>query len=99
MIPESQAPIRGPLSRYGYFTYRSPPISSGISRIVFLLLLRWDIPSGTKNSEIAKCLVVVWLAKEQLQLRLEQVKVCSLDVSPLLSTVEMRAIRCYDGLI
>ena len=48
-----------------------------------------------KNSEIAKILSIL----EQLWLRPERVKVCSVDVPPLLSMVEMRAIRHYNGFI
>ena len=48
-----------------------------------------------KNSEITKILSIL----EWLQLRPERVKVCSVDVPPLLSTVEMRAIRHYNGFI
>ena len=51
-----------------------------------------------ENSEIAKILSIL-AAKERLRLRPERVKVCSVDVSPLLSTVEMRAIRHYNGFI
>ena len=47
-----------------------------------------------ENSEIAKILSV----QEQLRLRPERVTVCSVDVAPLLSTVEMRAIRHCSGL-
>ena len=39
------------------FTYRSPPISSGTSWIVFLLLLRRDIPPGAKIAKLQKFLV------------------------------------------
>ena len=48
-----------------------------------------------ENSEIAKILSIL----ERLQLRPERVKVCSVDVPPLLSTVEMRAIHHYTGFI
>ena len=48
-----------------------------------------------KNSKIAKILGIL----ERLQLRPERVKVCSVDVSPLLSTVEIRAIHHYNGFI
>ena len=47
-----------------------------------------------ENSEIAKILSV----QERLQLRPERVTVCSVDVAPLLSTVEMRVIRHCSGL-
>ena len=48
-----------------------------------------------ENSEIAKILSIL----ERLRLRPERVKVCSVDVPPLLSTVKMRAIRHYNGFI
>ena len=51
-----------------------------------------------ENSEITKILSFL-AAKEWLQLRPEQVKVCSVDVSPLLSTVEMRMIPHCNGFI
>ena len=47
-----------------------------------------------ENSEIAKILSV----EERLQLRPERVTVCSVDIAPLLLTVEMRAIRHCSGL-
>ena len=47
-----------------------------------------------KNSEIAKILSV----QERLRLRPERVTVCYVDVAPLLSTVEMRAICHCRGL-
>ena len=51
-----------------------------------------------ENSEITKILSIL-AAKERLWLKPEQVKVCSVDVSPLLSTVEMRTIRHCNGFI
>ena len=51
-----------------------------------------------ENSEIKKILSIP-AAKEQLRLRPEQVEICSLDVSPLLSTVKMRTIRHCNGFI
>ena len=48
-----------------------------------------------ENSKIAKILSIL----EQLRLRPERVKVCSVDVPPLLSMVKMRAIHHYNGLI
>ena len=51
-----------------------------------------------ENSEITKILSIL-AAKEWLRLRPERVKVCSVDVSPLLSMVEMRAIHHYNGFI
>ena len=48
-----------------------------------------------KNSEITKITSI----QEWLRLRPERVKVCSVDVSPLLSMVEMRAIHHCNGLI
>ena len=47
-----------------------------------------------ENSENAKIISV----QERLQLRLERVTVCSVDVAPLLSTVKMRVIRHCSGL-
>ena len=80
------------------FTYKSPPISSGTSRIVFLLLLRRDIPPGVKIVKLRNFFSIP-AAKERLRLRPEWVKVCCLDVPPLLSTVEMRTIRHCNGFI
>ena len=66
----------------------------------------WDFPDSVpspaatgnstrrKNSEIAKILSV----QERLRLRPEQVTVCSVDVAPLLSMVEMRVICHCSGL-
>ena len=48
-----------------------------------------------ENSEITKILSIL----ERLRLRPERVKVCSVDVPPLLSTVEMRVIHHYNGFI
>ena len=47
-----------------------------------------------ENNEIAKIVSIL----ERLRLRPERVKVCSVDVPPLLSTVKMRAIHHYNGL-
>ena len=49
-------------------------------------------------SKITKILSIL-AAKKWLQLRPERVSVCSVDVPPLLSTVEMRAIGHYNGFI
>ena len=51
-----------------------------------------------ENSEIMKILSIL-AAKEWLRLRPERVKVCSVDVPSLLSTVEMRVIRHCNGFI
>ena len=51
-----------------------------------------------ENSEITKILSLL-AAKEQLRLTPEQVKACYVVVPPLLSTVEIRAIRHYNGFI
>ena len=51
-----------------------------------------------ENSEITKILSIL-AAKERLQLRPERVKVCSVDVPPLLSMVEMRVIHHCNGFI
>ena len=48
-----------------------------------------------KNSEIAK--ISILAAKERVETGAGQI--CSVDVPPLLSTVEMRAIRHYNGFI
>ena len=62
--------------------------------MAFLLLLRRDIPPGAK---IAKNIKIVSV-QERLRLRPEQITVCYVDVAPLLSAVEMRAIRHCSGL-
>ena len=51
-----------------------------------------------KNNEITKILSIL-AAKEWLRLRPERVKVCSVDVHPLLSKVEMRVIHHCNGFI
>ena len=48
--------------------------------------------------EITKILSLL-AAKERLRLRPERVKACYVDVPPLLSTVEIRAIHHYNGFI
>ena len=94
MIPESRA-------RYGSHYFETASLYLQITSY-FLRDFPDSVPSPAatghstrrENNEIAKILSVL----ERLQLRPEQVKVCSVDVAPLLSTVEMRAIRHYNDL-
>ena len=95
MIPESRA-------RYG-----SHYLDTASFYLQITSYFLWDFPDSVpspaaaghstrrKNSEITKILSI----QERLWLRPERVKVCSVDVSPLLSTVEMRVIHHCNGLI
>ena len=94
MIPESRA-------RYG--SHYSDTVSFYLQIASYFLRDFPDsVPSPAsmghsnrrENSEIVKILSV----QERLRLRPERVAVCSPDVAPLLSTVEMRAIRHCSGL-
>ena len=94
MIPESWA-------RYGSHYFDTASFYLQITSY-FLRDFPDSVPSPAvtghstrhENNEIAKILSIL----EPLRLRPEQVKVCSLDVAPLLSMVEMRAIRHYNDL-
>ena len=95
MIPESRA-------RYG-----SHYLDTASFYLQITSYFLWDFPDSVpspaamehstrrENSKIAKILSIL----ERLRLRPERVKVCSVDVPPLLSTVKMRVIRHYNGLI
>ena len=94
MIPESRA-------RYGSHYFDTASIYLKITSY-FLRDCPDSVPSPAvtghstrhENSEIAKILSIL----ERLRLRPEQVKVCSVDVAPLLSTVEMRVTHHYNDL-
>ena len=94
MIPESRA-------RYGSHYFDTASFYLQITSY-FLRDILDSVPSPAamghstrhENSEITKILSIL----ERLRLRLEQVKVCSVDVAPLLSMVEMRAIHHYNDL-
>ena len=94
MIPESRA-------RYGSHYLDTASFYLQITSY-FLQDFPDNVPSPAatghstrrENSEIEKILSV----QERLRLRPERVTVCSVDVAPLLSMVEMRAIRHCSGL-